>query len=155
MKRKITVIVSVMMFLLVGSFIAIANAEGYECSKKSGYSKGLDSKVFCKARFLIQNREELKLTDEQVAKIKDLKIQAKKGLIMKKAEIEVLAIDIKAKLYEDTINIEELNKLVDQKYELKKAKAKFFVEKYANLKNILTAEQKEEVKALLRKCDKK
>jgi len=153
MNRKITVLVSVMMVLLVGCFVTLVNAEGD--SKKGGHNKELDYTVFSKAHFLIKNQEELKLTDEQVAKIKDLKIQAKKDLIMKKAEIEVLAIDIKSKLYEDTINIEEINKLVDQKYELKKEKAKFLIENFANLKNILTAEQKEELKSLYRKCDKK
>ena len=98
--------------------------------------------------FLLKNKEELGLSDKQVGKIKDLKVNTKKNLIRKNAEIEILAIDIKAGLWKDTVDSAMLGKLIDKKYEIKKEKAKSTVNAYAALKNILTKGQKEKLKGL-------
>ena len=119
-----------------------------------GHKKGLDSKVLKKAHMILKNKEELGLSEEQVEKIKNLKIETKKSLVKQKAEIEILGIDIKAKLWEDAINTEAVNKLIDQKYELKKAKAKSLVEALASLKNILTDEQKTKLKEVYKSYGK-
>ena len=111
--------------------------------------------MFNKAHFLFKNKEELELTDKQVEEIKDLKISTKKDLIRKKAEIEILALDIKAQMYGDAIDTKAINELIDKKYELKKAKTKSLVEAYAALKKVLTKDQKKKIKELYKKCEKK
>lgn len=113
------------------------------CSKEKGYSqKGLDDKFNFKAHLFLGKREELGLTDEQVEKIKDLKLKVKKELIMKEAEIKVLGLDIQTAMQGDSVDVEATNAVIDKKYEAKKAKAKFLIKSYAELKDILTKAQK-------------
>lgn len=129
-----------------------AGKSGYGChmGSKGGYShkKGMESKFTRKAHFFLKNKEELDLTDKQVATIKNLKLSVKKDLIKRDAEIEILALDIKAKMWEDTINTTEINKLIDKKYDLKKEKAKALVAACAKLKGVLTDKQKDKLKGL-------
>lgn len=130
-----------------------ADAEGHG-KGKGCHHKGLEGKFARKAHMILKNKEELGLSDKQVAKIKDLKIKVKKDLIRKNAEIEILALDIKAGLRKDAVQTDKVNKLLDQKYELKKEKAKSVVGGYAALKTILTEKQKEKMKDLWKKCGK-
>lgn len=117
---------------------------------KSGHGD-FSQKFYKKAMMIIKNQEELGLSDEQVEKIKDLKISTKKDLIRKKAEIDILALDIKASMWEDTIDLDAVNALIDKKYEIKKEKAKALVAACAVLKSTLTADQKKKMKSLCRK----
>lgn len=164
MGKKIMTLALVMSFLALVALPAAVQADKHGrkmgCQRcqykgKGHKEKGLDEKIFYKAHFLMKNQEELGLSDEQVEKIKDLKVDVKKDLIKKDAEIEILAVDIKAKLYEDKIDVKAINKLVDQKYEIKKEKAKTLVEKYAALKGMLSEEQMGKLKGLFKKCEKR
>ncbi|MFC1620815.1 Spy/CpxP family protein refolding chaperone [Candidatus Omnitrophota bacterium] len=111
----------------------------------------LSQKFYKKAMMIIKSQEELGLSDEQVEKIKDLKISTKKDLIRKKADIDILALDIKAGMWEDTIDLNAVNVLIDKKYEIKKEKAKVLVAARAVLKSTLTADQNKQLKTLCRK----
>ena len=102
---------------------------------------GLDEMLFHKAHFILTNQQEIGLSEDQVKTIKSLKLETKKSLLRQNVEIEVLALDIKAKLWEHPLDQESINKLIDQKYELKKAKAKSLVDAYAKLRATLTEEQ--------------
>lgn len=153
MSKKLRVLVC---SILVLSFAFLVHtAEAYDHGKKKGCKQGFEGKVCKKAYFLLKNEDELDLTDEQVKKIKDLKIAVKKDLITRKAELDLIKIDIQTMLHEDKVNLEEINKLIDKKYDLKKAKSKYLIETYTTLKNTLTEEQKKELKKLWKKCDKK
>ncbi|MFH1752553.1 MAG: hypothetical protein ABH875_00060 [Candidatus Omnitrophota bacterium] len=122
-------------------------------SSKCGSDKGdLESKFYKKAHMIMENGEKLSLSDKIVAEIKELKMSTKKGLIMKKAEIEVVALDIKSMLYEEKINTEEINKLIDKKYDLKKEKTKTIVAAYARLKGYLSKDQMEKLGELYKEC---
>jgi Spy/CpxP family protein refolding chaperone len=132
--------------------VAHAYDRGKAKKSHSKSDKGLKEKFFHKAHFMLKNKKKLGLSTEQVKKIKDLKIKTKKDLIKRKASIDIIAIDVKVQLWEDVINAKAVNSLIDKKYELKKAKAKSLVGAYVALKNVLTEEQKEDLKALLGKC---
>ena len=119
---------------------------------KKDHGGGLESKFSCKAGMILRNKEELSLTDEQMKRLKELKVATKKDLVRKNADIDILAIDIKSKLWEETIDTEAINALIDRKYEIKKAKAKALVAACAELKRILTEEQIGKLKALKEKC---
>ncbi len=110
--------------------------------------KGLEDKFLKKAQMLLKHWGELNLSDEQVRKIRALKHDVKKDIIMKDAQIEVIGLDVKALLREDVIDVEQANALIEQKYDIKKAKAKLLVKALADLKNILTDEQKKTVPGL-------
>jgi Spy/CpxP family protein refolding chaperone len=98
-------------------------------------------KFFKKIHMIYLYQDELGVSDEQMQQIKDLKIGLKKDMIAAEADIDVIKIDIQSLLYTDTIDVDAINKLIDQKYETKKAKSKKTVAAYATLKKILTKDQ--------------
>jgi len=149
MVKRFIVFVLLVCFGLMASY---AYAEGH--GKTKGHHWDFEKKVVHKAMLLIKNQEELGLTEEQVKKIKDLKIATKKDVIKKKADIEILGLDIKAALWEDTVDLSALNALIDTKYELKKEKTKSLVAAYVELKGVLTEEQKAKFKDLCKKAKK-
>ena len=152
MNKKFVGSVLVVFALIFGILTLEAYARDSGKTKKHHWD--FEKKFSYKARFILENKKELGLLDEQVKKIKDLKIEAKKDLIRKKAELDILALDIKGELWRDTIDTDRVNKLIDKKYELKKEKAKSLVNTYVALKNILTDEQREKMKELRKKCQK-
>jgi len=111
--------------------------------------QAFDTKVLKKLRLAIENQDELEASDSQIRKIRELKVALKKDLIQRKAEIDLIAVDIKSKLCTDDINQKEINQLIDRKYELKKAKARSLVEALIELKDILKDEQEERLKDIM------
>ncbi len=154
MKSGFKIAVSVVI-LIFGLGLLMPAAYAREDKKMQGHQGGLKNKVFFKAHLLLKNQEELGLSAEQIKKIKKIKIDIKKDLIQKKAKIDLIVVDIKAQIWEDKINTKAINKLIDRKYELKKAKAKSLLQAYVSLKKILTDEQKERLKQLFKACKKK
>jgi len=155
MKKKIITITLLSVFVAV--VICVYPGYGRMDGCGGGYKKGFEDKFMWKAHMALMNQDKLGLSDEQTDRIKDLKIATKKNIILKSAQIEVLGIDIKAALWEDTIDTEKVNALVDQKYELKKQKTKELIAAMAEFKTILTAEQEEMIKELCsldNKCGK-
>ncbi|MBI4309348.1 MAG: hypothetical protein HY591_03350 [Candidatus Omnitrophica bacterium] len=113
---------------------------------KGGHGESTKDKFFDKAHFYLKNKSELALSEEQIKKIKELKLGLKKDLTMNDAEIKLAALDVKAKIEEDRIDTAAVNTLIDKKYELKRAAAKRTVTAYAELKTVLTDEQKMKAK---------
>ena len=154
MKIKESIRIGLITLLCVGILSAPCDAQGHRKGKRhDGY--GLENKFFHKLDLAIANDVKLAISDEQFEKIKMLELNTRKNLIMKRAEIAVLKIDIKLKLREDIIDKESINKLIDKKYELKKDKAKTLIDAYAQFNNILTEEQKKKLKAIIRQRNKK
>ena len=141
-------------FMLVVCFALLTTDLYAEHGMMQGKMKGshgdFSDKVCKKAMMILKNQEELGLSDEQVKKIKGLKVSTRKDLIRKKADIDIVALDIKSALWEDEVDLATVNALIDRKYDLKKEKAKSLVAAYAALKGILTEEQRDKLKTLYR-----
>ena len=148
MKRIAVLIIVLSCFLATSLY-----ADSYKQSRHHGY--GLDKKFVNKVHLALKNQEELGLSDEQYEKLKTLKMNTKKDLIKRNADIDIIGVDIKGKLWEDPIDKKGINKLIDQKYELKKAKAKALVESYATFQTILTDDQKKKLKEISHKSHSK
>lgn len=145
-------------FIIVALLVCFAflTTQAYaEHGKMKDGHGDMEGMFYKKAMLIIKNQAELGLSDEEVKKVKDLKMAAKKDLIRKNAEIEVLVLDIMAAMWEDTINLEAVNALIDKKYELKKEKTKSIVAACATLKTMLTKEQQKQLKSLLCGCCEK
>jgi len=149
--RKIFAVLLVSALVLGSAGVDVCSAGHYK-EGKSGY--GHEAKVCKKAKMILSNKAELGLTDEQAAKVKDLSSKVKKDLIRKDAEIDIVAVDLKAQKYKDPVDVAAVNELIDKKYELKKDKAKYQVAAYAELKDIMTTEQKSKLKEIYGKCKK-
>ena len=131
-------------------FACASSASGQEfCSKQNCQQAFcIEEKFFKKAHFILGNQQDLELSDEQIEKIKTLKINVKKDLIMKDASIEVSELDIQSAFMKGEIDVNAINKLIDEKYNIKKDRAKLLVKSYADLKNILTKMQKDKMKEI-------
>ena len=105
-------------------------------------------KFFHFAHLIIQNYEEMGLTDEAAKKVRELKIGTKKGLIRNTAEAELLTVDIIAKLYENKPDLVEINKLLDKKFDVKKAGMKKLIAAFVGIKKLLSKEQMKQMKAI-------
>lgn len=142
-------IVTITLVLALGLMQSVSFAE-----KRAGYDHGrhhkksVNEKFFKKAKMIYLYQDELNVTDEQLDQINELKIALKKDLIRKEADLNIIKVDIRSLLHEDEVNISAVNKLIDQKYEIKKAKMKKVVQSYAQLKKILTKEQIEKLKEI-------
>jgi Spy/CpxP family protein refolding chaperone len=143
-------IVAITLVLALGLMQSVAFAE-----KRGGYDQGrhhrksIKEKLFKTVRMIYHNQDELNVNDNQLNQIRELKIALKKDSIRKKAEIEIIAVDIRSLLYEDEMDVYAVSRLIDQKYEIKKANMKKVVKSFAELKHILTKEQKEKLKEVI------
>ena len=152
MKNKI-VIAAFLAIALIFSVMAV-EALAYGGEKAKGRHEDLEERFSGKARMILKNEDELSLTDKQIKEIKKLNIETKKDLIRKNAEIDIIALDIKAEMYGKQIDTGAVDKLIDKKYDLKKEKAKSLVKACAGIKEILTSEQKDKLKDIQKKCKK-
>ncbi|MCK4994826.1 MAG: hypothetical protein KAS13_07280 [Candidatus Omnitrophica bacterium] len=135
-KRIILVIVCAMVLVIACGDLYAFDSK----SNKYGQEKS-SSNFFKKSHQILKANEQLKLSDTQVEKIVEEKINAKKAVIRAEAEIMIISLDIKMGLKEDKVDLKLMNKLVDQKFELKKNKTKRLIGAYARIKSILTKEQ--------------
>ena len=139
MKKKYLIACVSILFLVMT--VSLSKAYANHGHHGFGYGDGLDGMFFMKAHFILKNGEELGLSEDKVKAIKNLKLETKKMLIKQDAEVEIVRLDIMAKLHDYPVDVDQVNKLVDQKYELKKAKTKNLVEAIAKLKGTLTKDQ--------------
>ncbi len=105
-------------------------------------------KFFHFAHSIMENHEELGLTDVDVKKVRDLKIGTKKSMIRNRAEVELLMVDVISSLYQEKPEISEINKLIDKKFEIKKAGMKKLIAAFVGIKKLLSKEQMKQVKAI-------
>jgi hypothetical protein len=138
--------------LLVASLICAPNvfAGGRSGDGKAGW--GLEKKFYTMSGEMVKNAEELGLSEQQKEAIRENKYAMKKALVRNQAEIDIVCLDISKELWKDKIDVDAVTELVDKKYQLKADKAKAVIGAYADLKNGLTATQKETIKEL---CDMK
>jgi len=93
------------------------------------------------AHTIFENHVELGFSEENLHKVKDLKINIKKNLIRSTAEVDIIAVDIMAKMWEESPDMVEINKLIDKKFTLKKESMKELLSAFLSLKKMLSKEQ--------------
>ncbi|MGB3082188.1 MAG: hypothetical protein WBB86_04275 [Candidatus Omnitrophota bacterium] len=148
MKAKFGVVA--LLIILVAAFCTTTCYADYGdkyCKKTKSYD-GLEEKLFYKAHFMLKNEEELGLSEKQVDQIRKLKIDTKKDMINKQAQIDLIGVDIKTQMWEDPMDLDTMNELVEHKYMIKEAKTKALLSAYAQLKGLLTEDQKTTLKKL-------
>lgn len=141
-------------FFMVMAISAVAAhaGHGFKSGHKFGPGEGKSDECgkmfFMKAHFIEENQARLGLAADKIEAIKNLKLETQKMMVKQDAEIKVADLDIKSKLHDFPIDVEAVNKLVDQKYELKKAEEKNLVEALAKLKSSLSKDQYDKLKEL-------
>jgi len=144
MKKVIALLL--MVFLAAGT--AFADGKGHSKDGK----KGLEQKVCYKAKLIKKYGEEAGLTEDQIQQVKDLKYTTQKQVVEMNAKIESLKLDIWRAIYTDPADLTKINTLIDQKYDVKRDKAKLLVDAYIQMKNIPTKEQWKQIKSAKGQC---
>ncbi|MBD3380054.1 MAG: hypothetical protein GF408_06305 [Candidatus Omnitrophica bacterium] len=144
MSGKIIKCAAVTVLVLSFVFGGVSYAGGH-CSKM-----GWEDKVLKKIKVALMNKKELDLSADQYEKLKKMKYDLKKEVITRDAEKDLVYLDIKKEMWKDKIDLDKVDGLIDKKYDIKKAKAKKVAAACAELKQILSKEQYEEMKDLCR-----
>jgi Spy/CpxP family protein refolding chaperone len=132
--------------------LAVPLASAYADHGKGGCSsKGRSHDMFTKkTHMILMNSEALGLSTEQVQAVKALGLETERSAIREEAEIKITGLDLAAKMHEYPMDAAAVKTLVDQKYELKKAKTLQTVEAFEKLQKILTKEQYEKLHTLFK-----
>ncbi len=110
----------------------------------------LSKMFFKKMHAIMENKTELALSPETFHKIKDLMIDTKKETIKAMADIEMILIDIKARLWDEKPDMADIEKLIDRKYSLKKESMKKLIEAFLTLKKSLSKEQMNQLHTIIK-----
>lgn len=155
--RKVFVVMMLAVMMFFAGQAAFADMSGCPMGGNNetdgAVTLNLEDKFAMKARFIGDSAEELGLTEEQISKVRDIKMKTKKMIIMKEAEIDVIELDIKSGLWQDSVDSAAIGVLVAKKYEIEKEKALGIVEACLAIRNVLTKEQMSKLKAMC--ADKK
>ncbi|MCX5714069.1 MAG: hypothetical protein NT033_04535 [Candidatus Omnitrophica bacterium] len=74
-------------------------------------------------------------------------------MIRSGAEIEILGVDIFSRLWDEKVDLTEVEKLIDKKFDLKREGLKKLIRTFVTVKNLLTRDQLKRLK-IIRKADK-
>ncbi len=123
--------------------VALGSAYAQECMKGYGHGggRGMSGQFFKKAHWIMKNQNTLGLSEEKIAAIKSLMLDTKKEAVKQESDIKVLSLDLKNQLSKNVIDVAVTNNLIDQKYELEKAKAKNSIKALAKLKTLMTQDE--------------
>jgi Spy/CpxP family protein refolding chaperone len=110
-----------------------------------GMMKGMGGPGHMGCGALIGMKDELELTEDQVEKLKTMKMERQKRAINDKAAVEILELELKELLSEETIDIKAVDGKIDRIASLKAKMHKDKIHTMVDSKNVLTAEQKEKL----------
>lgn len=122
--------------------------QGMGCKSHGGSKCPIVSKFCQKACWIMKHREDLGLTSEQVAKIKALDLDVKKNAIRGMAEMKIFGLEMRERLCQETLDVEAIESMIDSGMANMAMGAKATVKAYAELKGVLTEEQKAKAKEL-------
>ena len=134
----------ILMIALVLGLALLNPATGSACQKcKGGEKKTCKiTKIKDQATLLWMHKDYLGLNEEQVSKLKDIKHKAIKDIIRAKAEVDVIKVDLKSALWKETINVPDVNKLIESKYTAKEKIAKIYVQAVSDMQMLLNENQR-------------
>lgn len=133
-------------------------SKGQQCPREMGkdhYQCPIASKFMMKAHFLLEQKNEIGLTEDQVKTIKDLKLQMEKDSLRQSADMKTFMLDLHSKLGEDKVDVEGTNSLIDKSFSSASIAAKSNLEAYAKLKGLLNVDQIAKMKQLHEEMEKK
>lgn len=162
MKKILMISVLALGLVFAGTASADHECGGGQCPMKGGSEKSCErggsdcekggcpilNKILMKSCFFLSNKTELGLSDEQVAKIQGIQLEAKKSAVKMGADMQLWTMDLEAKLSEPTVDVQGISAMIDQGTAAMGQSAKTSVQWYADLKAVLTPEQMAKAKEI-------
>ena len=156
MKKMILFSVLPALLALSGTSPIFADHGSGSCSRKH-FSRSheekentcpITSKLMKKAHFYLEHQKDLGLTEDQVAVIKDLKLETKKTSIRQSAEMQIFSLDVQHKMAQTEVDVDGISAMIDQMSAAMTASAKEILNSFVKLKAVLTPEQTARAKEL-------
>jgi Spy/CpxP family protein refolding chaperone len=110
-------------------------------------NKPFEDKFFFMAKHLILRQDELKLTPEQVKKIKVLIAETRIKTRERDEDIDTVSVGLNTYLWENPLETNTINMLAMERLNLQVEKQRFIIKSFKKLSQILTKEQKDSLKA--------
>jgi hypothetical protein len=123
--------------------------KGHDCSDKGECP--IMAKTVKKASFFLDNKETIGLSEDQVAQIQSIKMDAEKSQIRHVAEMQIMMLDMEARMHQEPLDVEGFNSYMDKGAGMMAEGGKQSFAAYAKLKSILTSEQMTKAKAVWNK----
>lgn len=133
----------------------VGHSRGKDFGWRGHKRSDIAGSFFRKAGFLMREKESIGLSEDQVQAIRNLKLETVKSLIRNKADIKILDLDIHSQLHQDKPDVASIQKLIDSKYEAKKAFDKSMVDALVKLQAVPNDKQQEALKNLKKEHMKK
>ncbi|GEM_PF-4861769 len=95
-------------------------------------------------------QKDLGLSQEQISKIKDLKFSTDKEVVRLRSDMELKEIDLREELSKDSPDMNRVKNLIKAKHSIMAEIELAKVKEYIGVKNILTPEQIEKFKTVMR-----
>ncbi|HTL70778.1 MAG TPA: hypothetical protein VL404_05765 [Candidatus Eisenbacteria bacterium] len=111
-------------------------------------------RALMKAHFLLENKTQLGLSEDQVKAIKAIKMDLKKQSLRDGAEMQIMMMDMESKLSEETVDVEGISAMIDKGSAQMAQIGKANVQAYAKLKAIPTKEQWAKLKQMKEAAEK-
>lgn len=122
---------------------------GSDCDKGGGCP--ILGKIMKKAHFFLENKSEIGLSEEQVSKIKAIKLATKKSEVKMGADMQLFMMDLDAKLGEEKVDVAGISSMIDEGMAAMATSSKTSIQWYADLKAVLTADQMAKAKEIWKK----
>lgn len=145
MKKALCVMVGVC-FLMSSSLV-------WGSGHKSGKADACDlySKFYEECMVALKNSDKIGLEDSQKEAIKNMKYDAKKEKIKACAQIDLLSVNISEAMWKKDVDVDEVNALIDEKYQKMAQLKKGMLANRLALNDILTEEQRGKVGEIRKK----
>lgn len=138
--------------MLFGGALALLASPSWADSRGHGHGKRPDAARFIK--HVLMAGDELGLTDEQETRLRAIKTAFKKEQITRKAQVDLVKVDLRQLLHNDQASMNEIEAIVNKMYALKAELRLASIKATREAKTVLTPEQRKKMKAL-RKHERK
>ena len=116
-----------------------------EAGKRLWATGDPEMRFYKSLKMILSNREQLKLSGDQIKELETLRDELKKTIIDMNKEIETLDVEINTISWEE-YDLDMVNDLVAQKYNLMQQKEAFILSVHDRMNKILTPDQKKIVR---------
>lgn len=141
MTKKVTLLIAAVLMVMVGSLALQAEARRPDMMKHSRFGIRMAEKNMIPARMLLQHKDELGLSDQQVAKIEGMQTKFQEAHIRGQADIKVKQLKLRNYLKSDKIDRKKLEQMIRDVAALKTDMQIDRMHYMLDVKSVLTAEQ--------------
>lgn len=145
MKKSIVLVVA---FFLAAASLTLDAAPRPDMTKHMKFRIPMAEQNLFPARILLRMKDEIGLTDKQIAKIEEMRTARREASIKRKADIELMELKVKTYLKEGKIDRGKLEKLIRQAADLKTGMQITHINHLLDLRELLTKEQLEKIDEL-------